>query len=325
MSSIDHPIPTLGARPSWHWRLLAYSMVPILGIMLGQLATWFWIGELASHWTMHGVIALLPVMVIFRRDPRWGRLFLILLLIGSWPWLVSSFASRATLTSSVGSLKIATANVRAENSQRQAMHATLLALPVDVLVLQEVSLEEQQAFKSAGAWPHQEWHLDDYPFSLAILSRHRLVTSALHRFNGIPMLDLLIDGGEAPLRLFVVHPWSPMNDDRVKQRNNYLALLGQKIRGYSEPVVVAGDWNLSPGSPIWPLITDFAQLKLAPGAQPATWPAMLGPLGIPIDHIMGRNLGLAPLQAFTIPGSDHRGLMTTITLPETWGQPQPEH
>ena len=316
--AIEHPASMTHPRPSWHWVLMACSLGPMACIIGGQLSPWLWMGELASHWTLHAVMALLPVVVVFRRNPWWGRLFIILLMVGSWPWLNTAFAPRATMVSSVATLTLATANVCVANRQREEMNAVLLALPVDILVLQEVTSADRAAFMGSLTWPHQEWKLNEGPFSIALLSRKRLLAPSVHNLNGIPMLEVLIDAGEAPLRVFAVHPPPPVDPQFTKHRNQYLAMLAQQLRDRSEPVVVAGDWNVTPGSHMWNLMINFSQVYAAPGARPATWPAALGPIGIPIDHIMGRNVGLAPLRAFTIPGSDHRGLMTTVTLPEAW-------
>jgi hypothetical protein len=37
-------------------------------------------------------------------------------------------------------------------------------------------------------------------------------------------------------------------------------------------------------------------------------------LGADIDHVVGRSLGIGVIAPVTIPGSDHRGVMTTIAL-----------
>jgi endonuclease/exonuclease/phosphatase (EEP) superfamily protein YafD len=308
-------------RPLWHWVLLACSLGPMACIISGQLSSWLWVGELASHWTLHAVICLLPVIIVFRRDPWWGRLFIILLLVGSWPWMRTAFAPRAVQVNPGSTLTIATANISVSNRQREEMYATLLALPVDILILHEVTSSDQSIFQASQTWPHQTWKINNGPFSMALLSKQRHVNSAFHSINGIPLLEALLDGGEVPLLIYAVHPPAPTDPDFTKQRNQYLAMLAQQLRDRAEPVLVAGDWNVTPGSHMWNLIINFSQVQPAPGARPATWPAALGPVGIPIDHILGRQVGLAPLQAFTIPGSDHRGLMTTVTLPATWVAP----
>ncbi len=318
VSAATSPTMPQRAKPLWHWYILSASLGPIAAIIIAQLAAWTWYGELASHWTLHATMCLLPVIIVFRRDPWWGRLFFILLIIGCYPWLRTTFAPRATITKEVGQLKVATANLSVDNNNRPAMYPVLRALNADVLILQEVTVTDRSAFLAAKEFPHQEWILDAGPFSLAVLSRHRIVTNKIHRMNNVPMLELLIDGGEAPLRLFAIHPPPPVSPSLTNDRDQYIAFVAQAVKDSTEPVVVAGDWNLSPGASVWHLVNEFTELRSAPGARPATWPAALGPVGISIDHIVGRAVGLTPLTAFTIPGSDHRGIYTTVSLPAGW-------
>jgi endonuclease/exonuclease/phosphatase (EEP) superfamily protein YafD len=43
----------------------------------------------------------------------------------------------------------------------------------------------------------------------------------------------------------------------------------------------------------------------------------MGPLGIPIDHVLGSGIRLADLQALPSIGSDHRPLKALLFLPTT--------
>jgi endonuclease/exonuclease/phosphatase (EEP) superfamily protein YafD len=44
------------------------------------------------------------------------------------------------------------------------------------------------------------------------------------------------------------------------------------------------------------------------------YPAWLGGLGVPIDHVLGRGVRIAELHALRPIGSDHRPLAATIIL-----------
>jgi endonuclease/exonuclease/phosphatase (EEP) superfamily protein YafD len=65
---------------------------------------------------------------------------------------------------------------------------------------------------------------------------------------------------------------------------------------------------------MWRSFTAHTGLRRAPGPAPATWPAALGPCGIAIDHVLVRGAALSPVTAFTVPGSDHRGLRATVSI-----------
>jgi endonuclease/exonuclease/phosphatase (EEP) superfamily protein YafD len=299
----------------WHWVLLAATLMPMGGIMLAQLAAWSWYGELACHWTLHGAVALLPAMVVFRRDARWGRLFIVLLVLALLPWLQAAWASRATPDASpaVG-ISIATANVYLRNPRREEAFAAVAAGAPDLVALQEITAADQARWRDDPSWPHQVWTPRDDVFKIALLSRRRIVTSAIHGFDGGDVIEALVDLGEAPLRVFVVHAFAPVDVVLAGRRDRSLAMLARELQDHPEPVLVLGDFNLSPGSPMWRSFTGHTGLRRAPGHAPATWPSLFGPCGIAIDHILGRNVGIGDLRAFPISGSDHRGLRATVSV-----------
>lgn len=309
----DQPITK--ARPLWHWLLLAASIWPMLGIMLAQLSTWTWYGELCVHWTLHGAVALLPAMVVFRRDTRWGRLLFILLVLAVLPWIQSSWAPRAELIGTpIAQATIATANLQFYNGDRAATQATIAALDIDLVALEEVTGSDEQELRKNSRWPFQVWSGRADFTRVALLSRKRIVTHKTHTFDGVTVLEALVDLGESPLRVFVIHPFSPSDPESAKRRNRQLALLALEldVERHPEPVLVLGDFNLTPGAPMWRTFTGHTGLRRAPGKAPATWPSVLGPFGITIDHILARGAALGEVTAFTIPGSDHRGVMGTV-------------
>ncbi len=305
------------ARPTWHWLLLAATMWPVLGIILAQLSAWTWAGELACHWTLHGAVALLPAMVVFRRDTRWGRLFIVLLVLALLPWVQSSWSTRATASGSlIASASVATANVQFYNEDRGATQALLAATDVDLFALQEVTASDEAVLRPHPRWPFQIWGGRLDVTRVALLSRHRIVSQRLHDFDGSTVIEALIDLGESPLRVFVIHPFAPVSAELAHRRDRQLALLAREVsaEAHPEPVLVLGDFNLSHGAQLWRTFAGYTGLRRAPGPAPATWPAILGPCGIAIDHVLARGAGLDALESFTVPGSDHRGLRATLTI-----------
>ncbi len=308
-------------RPLWHWLVLAFSLPPIVGIALAQFATWTWYGELASHWTLHGVIALLPVLVVFRRDPRWGRALLVLMALGLAPWLMAAFSSRAVAQSEIATAaRVACANVYYYNRERERLVAVFTAVDPDVLGLVEVGDEDRRLLKQDPRWPHQVWSSRRDLFKVALLSKRRIVTSQIHDFEGTNAIEALIDLGEAPLRVLLIHPYSPVSPELAQRRDRALVQIAKLCATSREPLLVMGDWNITAGAPLWRPLLALSDLRLAPGRQPATWPWFLGPCGIAIDHILVRGAGIDDLAAFNLPGSDHRGLVTTVSVPP-WSTP----
>lgn len=309
------------SRPKWHWLVLACSLPPIVGIALAQFAAWTWYGELASHWTLHGVIAMLPVLVVFGRDPRWGRVLLVLMALGLAPWLMAAFSARAEAPAVVAtSVRVASANVYYYNRDRERLVAAFTEIDPDVLGLVEVGDEDRRLLKQDPRWPHQVWSSRRDLFKVALLSKQRIVTSQIHEYEGTNAIEVLLDLGEAPLRILLVHPFSPTTPELAQRRDRALVQVARQCAMSREPIVVMGDWNISPGAPLWRPLSAISGLRPAPGHQPATWPWFAGPCGIAIDHILAREAGLDDLRAFTLPGSDHRGLVVTVSVPP-WTAP----
>jgi len=304
-------------RPLWHWLLLAATVWPMLGIMVAQLSAWTWYGELASHWTLHGAVALLPAMVVFRRDTRWGRLFFVLLILALLPWVQSSWSPRAVLNGTpIAQASVATANVQFYNSDRAATQAMIASLEVDLLALEEVTTSDEEVLRKHPRWPFQAWSGRADATRIALLSSKRIVTHSTHTFDGVTVIEALVDLGESPLRVFVVHTSAPVDAEATTRRNRQLAMLAHEldIERHPEPVLVLGDFNLTSGTSMWRTFTGYTGLRRAPGMSPATWPSVLGPFGITIDHMLARNAMLSPLTVFSVPGSDHRGVMGSVFI-----------
>lgn len=313
----DVSTPIAQPRPRWHWLILAATIWPMLGIMLAQLSAWTWYGELCVHWTLHGAVALLPAMVVFRRDKRWGRLLFVLLVLAVLPWVQSSWAPRAELIGTpIAQATIATANVQFYNDNRTATQATLAALDVDLLALEEVTGSDEVELRKNPRWPFQVWSGRVDFTRVALLSRKRIVSNSTHSFDGVTVIEALVDLGESPLRVFVVHPSSPNNPEFAARRDRQLALLAREleIERHPEPVLVLGDFNITAGAPMWRTFTGYTGLRRAPGIIPASWPSWLGPFGITIDHVLARGAALGEVTAFSIPGSDHRGVLGSVII-----------
>ncbi|WP_121068146.1 endonuclease/exonuclease/phosphatase family protein [Chachezhania antarctica] len=120
--------------------------------------------------------------------------------------------------------------------------------------------------------------------------------------------------GQPAVQVMVAHlikPWYlPMSlrDDRIVTRALRRAGPG--------PLILVGDFNAAPWSR---RILDLERRNGLEHAAPlpiATWPAALGPAGIPIDHALVRGgvavTAIAPWGRGL--GSNHRGLLLTVDL-----------
>jgi endonuclease/exonuclease/phosphatase (EEP) superfamily protein YafD len=310
------------ARPLWHWLLLVATLPCLAVIVVGQTASWWWYGELCCHWTLHASVGLIPAMLVFGRDGRWGRAFLLILALGLAPWIRAAYEPRAVLAPAPAAtavcLRVAEANLYYYNHERDAALAAIAAQEPDLVALAEVKSQDRQALAHDPRWPHQAWSEREDLFDLALLSKHRIFWSQVDHAG---LIEALIDLGDGPLRVFVIHPFSPMTRDSLARRDRQYRMLVKWLAeprppaGMKSPVLVLGDLNLTVGAPMWRAVQTATDLKRAPGAEPATYPSWLGPLGIGIDQILARDAGLEDLRAFGLPGSDHRGLTAMVVVP----------
>ncbi len=303
----------LGKHPGTRW-LFAASLPVATIAMASVIAPWFWIGELCLHLSWQASLALLPALIAVRRE-RWraGLLFLAML-CGILPWITAAYETRAPVTvpGSAG-IRLATANLYDFNPQRERALARILELEVDLMALNEV-LPPDEAVLS-GRWPYIVWSNQRGLLSSALLSRFPIVWSHVHDLDEFALVEALVQTPQGPLRILVVHLASPKRPEKATRRDRQLQRLAGLARESADPLVIAGDFNLCVATSQWRQFVNDARVLRPAGAGPATWPTWLGPMGLDLDHVAGRGVAMSPLQSFRIPGSDHRGLITLLTLP----------
>jgi len=306
-------------RPHPRLRLvLALSAVPWLAVIaLAQLPSWY-PGELATHWTLHAALLMLPGWLAVREDARWGRVFLLAMVLALLPFLRAAYAPRAaaTLDGAGQPVVVAEGNLYYWNHERAALRRALLERAADVIGLAEIIPADRAAWQDDPAFPYQLWQ-DDHgsAIEVALLSRQRILFSRVHDLGGVHAIEALLDLGAGPLRVVMTHLSSPTSAQLWHGRDRQIRQLAGLLAGSREPLVVLGDLNLTLADPLWPVLLAGAGLRTAAGHEPASWPDWLGPCGIAIDHILVRGTAIDGLRAFTLPGSDHRGLCAELAVP----------
>ncbi len=142
-----------------------------------------------------------------------------------------------------------------------------------------------------------------------------MLSSRVHDLGGVHAITALLDLGDGPLQVVMVHLSSPTSVGEWHARDRQLRALAGLLAGIQGPLVVLGDFNLTLADPLWPVLLAGGGVRSAAGHEPASWPDWLGPCGITIDHILVRGAAIDGLRAFTLPGSDHRGLRAELAVP----------
>jgi endonuclease/exonuclease/phosphatase (EEP) superfamily protein YafD len=310
------PVPATPPVVASRWKSwLFFASLPLALIAAGSLAApWLWLGELCVHVCGLAALALGPALVVCWRRPLQAAILLLALILGCWPWWRSAQEPRAAVANQP-TFTVATVNLYDFNAQREAALARLGELQVDVLAVQEVQTSDHQALMRR--WPHMVVSEQRHLLASALFSRHPILWSFVHDLGGFALIDALVQMPTGQVRIYVAHLQSPTSPGRLANRTRQLTELALLIRESAEPVLLLGDFNLGSVSPRWSAFAAGAGIRLPPGSAPGTWPAWLGPAGTDIDHVAGRGLAFTPLDTLSIPGSDHRGLITACSIDQT--------
>jgi endonuclease/exonuclease/phosphatase (EEP) superfamily protein YafD len=194
------------------------------------------------------------------------------------------------------------------------------------VVLQEVPAREAALYRNEHVYTHQ---LDIFDPALnhpnfpddkgfVILSKHPVAAEPNFKpFKGsrpIAIVRVSVPNAIDPW-IVAVDTVDPKTMAGLANRDRLLLGIAQKISELPGPVVVAGDFNATPFTPVF---KDFVRLaNVSPMRLPVpTFPAIFGWLGIPIDHILVRDVQVKDVEALSSIGSDHRPLKATLILPE---------
>ncbi len=269
---------------------------------------------------VHAAIALFLVAIVLLLVRAYLR-GLVFLAVGAAILVMTAISLAPLSQMPVGGkadLKVISFNLNEQNGNNgERIAAFLSASGADIVFIQESAPIVPFLAELAAAYPYQAGCRADRTQcgNVLVLSKYPLGQATLF-LPGVASAheairtDIAIGG--KTVHLVGVHLLRPAYGSlQVNEMQN----LGRVLAGINGPLILAGDFNTAAwvGSLAEMLKTGDMQRA---AFEPGTWPAMLGDLGVPIDHVFVR----APAH-FTeqnaLPdsfGSDHRGLMAGIVL-----------
>ncbi|MFN3201220.1 MAG: endonuclease/exonuclease/phosphatase family protein [Bradymonadia bacterium] len=227
-------------------------------------------------------------------------------------------------------LKIMSFNVLGSNTALDDLEAFVEAESPDIIVLLEVRPHLATRLRRWPGYSVQALRPREDNFGVALLSKWPMVPSETRPLGGI--YDSVIgatDLGGRPLVVIGAHPPPPVSGPVTETRDRTIDAIAGFIegdikgflgamapQGITPHVVVVGDLNATPWSqPVQKLMTSAGLWDSRRGfGYHATWPAKLGPLGIPIDHaLVSGDLAVLERRVGPALGSDHRPVLLTVT------------
>jgi len=319
---IDHPanLPERAER----------RYLPVVGTVLGGgflaatlvgfLGGLWWPLDLVSHFRPHYLVGLAVAAGLLALDRSWKLVWVALAglavnLVLILPFYVGSPAPAAP---GLPDLRILLFNVTAHNERIDEVIELFETSGADLIFIFEGGPRWEEALNQSDLpYDLSPGLRTAFGFANAILVRQGLEVE----LRGVRIgpntprareLDMML--GEMPIRILAVHPPSPTSGGKAATRNEQLAAVAEWAVGVDRPVIVVGDLNSSPWSFGYRRLagSDLVNSLEGFGLQ-ASWPAVLGPFGVPIDHVL-HSAELTTVEREVGPslGSEHRSVFVTL-------------
>jgi len=312
--------------------LLIFLTTGITGVGLLSLLGWlggaWWVLDIASHFRLqYGVILIVAgVLAWWLGSPVLG-LIAALLAFSNLVVVIPLYWRPGHALAAPGQTpirRVLFANLWQPNqSHADVLHLVEQNHPDLVLLVESNQrwLDELEPLRQVYPFWVVQPREDNY--GVALLSRHPILEREVRVFSaaGVPSIVAHVDLDGGALTVVCTHPPPPKSRAETRTRDEQMANLANLAALRTQPMLLCGDLNLTPWSPVFWRFTRRGGLSDSArgfGVQ-ATWPVgkpTMGVLfGVPIDHclvspeitVLDRRLGPAV-------GSDHYPLIVDFSI-----------
>lgn len=272
-----------------------------------------WFFDLFSHFRVQMLLCLWLAALILLCSQR--KRFAILFFLMSLPHFLEIapfyFPARRAIPPAENLLSVCLLNVNSSTGDPDKVLAYLKAQNTDVVVIQEFSSRWRKVSNDLQQeYPHQLLEVREDNFGMALLSRREFIHQEVLYFTGemIPSLGVKVEMNAHKVYVFAAHPVPPIGAEYTDLRNRQLTEIGTVLANSSGSVILVGDLNTTPWSPIFKDLLRSTGLQNSMkgfGIQP-TWPSFIPPLWIPLDHLLhSKDLAVQTRKIGPDIGSDH--------------------
>lgn len=321
---------------------ITFTILTAILIILGLLSllvyfAWVWPLELLVHFRWQYLIISLIFTIVFIVLAKVGKLnnklftIAILLILGLnavdvIPWYLPN--SQQVVGTPGKPLRVLFFNSSFENNQDNKVFNLIQSNRPDLALLAEVN---DSAFKTLKAQLK-----DTLPYTfkspgggLAIFSRFSFADIRADRLNsqGNHSIIANVEVNKQLIKFIGIHPLVPVTRKNFHRRNSQLAAVSSYIQRQNQPLILMGDFNLTPWSPYYRQLIETTKLhntRLGFGILPSwprpttdlSLPSWLIPLvNIPIDHcLVSQQFRVRQIYTGTNANSDHASLIVDLVL-----------
>lgn len=286
---------------------------------LGELAWWL---EILSHFRVQFALCFLLLAMVFAagRKTRPAASALALALVNALPVLLFRLPPAPPPSNASPVFRAMLINVNSHSGNPAAVGAIIASSRPDILVLEEISDRWLHALAPAlESYPHRKTAPRHDNFGIGLFSRHPIESSRIVPFGMVDIPSVFAECRIGLQRLAVVatHPMPPGNAMLAAERNRHLDWMARELTSLSGPVLLLGDLNTTPWSPVYRRFALNSGLRNSAQGRSIrpTWPAPLPLLWIPLDHVMhSPGIAIHDHQVGPDAGSDHLPVRVDFSL-----------
>ena len=313
------------------WAAIVLTVTTIIGFF----GEFYWLFDLASHFRLQfaSLGLLLAIICIFGLKIKLAFCCLLLIVINTIPlWRTIEIREKAHLIHNEHESVIVSFNLDRKNKNYDSVITYLSSIKADIIFLTEVTKEWRPRLrKLKKLFPYYfevpEWtpsdkqepklwlRKGDPAMSVALFSRlpctfveglslgvaERSLAIRSHFFKNGYLLNLI--GVQLLMPL-------PAYEARLQETElNGLATFANELNG---PLLVIGDFNLTPYSSRFKKLLEKTDLNRASNGINPTYPAQVGLFGLPLDHTLFKGAIRLDVNAGPFLGSDHRPIISTL-------------
>jgi endonuclease/exonuclease/phosphatase (EEP) superfamily protein YafD len=273
--------------------LVVSGTIAAMATLLGFLGPSHWFLDLFSHFRVQycAGLGLVALLLAVSRQYRLSAIFGFFAMINLALIMPFYFGKADVPPFSGNPIRLMLANVNNSSGNPETVNLAIQSIKPDILVLEEVNahwLLKLNPSLTNYAYSQTEPREDN--FGIALYSRFPL-TNAQIVFIGdaeVPSVFAEIATPQGICAVLATHPPPPGGSELSQLRNGQLAELPSWTRRTSQPILLAGDLNVTPWNPYFKRLlrnSGLSNSMQGRGIQ-TSWPTSFPPLRIPLDHCL---------------------------------------
>jgi endonuclease/exonuclease/phosphatase (EEP) superfamily protein YafD len=297
---------------------IVLATLSLAGLLLGRFGTLAWPLDLPSHFRLqYAIVLALSGVTLIGLEPRWfGIVSLIASAACGFTFIRYTYGAES-VAASAPQLRVVSLNVWFRNRDDARIAHFLEASGADVIALQEMTVLRARELHELLPSYRYAFIERAQPHGAAIFSRLPITDTGVVELadGGVNASRVELTWHDRQITLLGMHLHWPIGAAAL--RDAEIEGLARFARSHAGPLVIVGDFNITPWSAAFgAAMTDAGLDDCARGrGWLPTWPSQFPPLGIRIDQcLVSADWEVIGARAGPRVGSDHLPMTYDLTL-----------